>query len=60
MPAEIGAGEFWTSMVDFTTGTPAADAAGEGSGTMGLVSSRAAVTHTICSFRAPNHVGGVT
>lgn len=27
MPAEIGAGEFWTSMVDFTTGTPAADAA---------------------------------
>ena len=27
MPAEIGAGEFWTSMVDYTTGTPAADAA---------------------------------
>ncbi len=27
MPAEIGAGEFWTSMVDFTTGTSAADAA---------------------------------
>jgi len=27
MPAEIGAGEFWTSMVDYATGTPAADAA---------------------------------
>ena len=27
MPAEIGAGEFWSSMVDFATGTPAADAA---------------------------------
>ena len=27
MPAEIGAGEFWTSMVDFTSGTSAADAA---------------------------------
>ncbi len=27
MPAEIGAGEFWTSMVAYTTGTSAADAA---------------------------------
>lgn len=27
MPAEIGAGEFWTSMVDYTTGTSAAEAA---------------------------------
>ena len=27
MPAEIGAGEFWTSMVDFVTGTSAEEAA---------------------------------
>ena len=27
MPAEVGAGEFWTSMVDYTTGTSAPDAA---------------------------------
>ena len=27
MPAEIGAGIFWTSMVDYTTGTPATEAA---------------------------------
>jgi len=27
MPAEIGAGEFWTSMVDYTSGTPATEAA---------------------------------
>lgn len=27
MPAEIGAGEFWSSMVDYVTGTSAADAA---------------------------------
>ena len=27
MPGEIGAGAFWTGMVDYTTGTPAADVA---------------------------------
>lgn len=29
MPAEIGAGQFWTSMVDYTTGTSAEDAAAQ-------------------------------
>ena len=27
MPGEIGAGAFWTGMVDYVTGTPAADVA---------------------------------